>query len=152
MLLSFGDGGWAVVDPQGRFDTNDLDGGAPLAWVAESEPLRALPLEIFMRQYYTPRLVPRLLAAHGLVSSGSSKGAELPKLPSIATLNRVQPEVHIIKVEPDPNHQDAMRVVVSVKARTDGGKSERCAGSPIVSGWSACEICSRQSEGWGISL
>jgi hypothetical protein len=116
-------GGWAVVDPDGRFDTSDLDGGAPLYWIVNDEPLRPLPLEIFMRQYYTPRLVPRLLAAHRLVSTGSAKGAQLPKLPSIAALNRVQPEVHIVKVEADLDHRDAMRVVVSVKARTEGGKA-----------------------------
>jgi WD40 repeat protein len=123
-LISFSDGGWAVVDPAGRFDTSELDGGAPLHWIVDDEPLRPLPLEIFMRQYYTPRLLPRLLAEHSVISSGRpSTGPGLPKLPSIAALNRIQPEVEIKQLEPDPNNKGLMRAVVSVKAGVEGGKS-----------------------------
>jgi len=71
----------AVVDQQGRFDTNDLDGGAPLHWLVSDDPLHALPLEIFMRDYYTPRLLARIM-----------NGEELPPIRSIAEIkNRVQP-------------------------------------------------------------
>ena len=33
-MVSFKDGSWAVVDPEGRFDTNNPDGSAPLHWIA----------------------------------------------------------------------------------------------------------------------
>ncbi|MFL6447307.1 MAG: caspase family protein [Bryobacteraceae bacterium] len=111
-LVSFQDKGWAVVAPDGRFDTNDLDEEAPLHWRVDDEPLKSLPLEIFMRQYYTPRLLPRLLAHD-----------PLPDLPDIAKLNRVQPEIHVVKVEAGPKNADALRVVLSVKSRREGTNS-----------------------------
>jgi WD40 repeat protein len=92
-LVSFRDGGWAVVDPEGRFDTSDLDRMAPLVWVAEKEPMRSLPLEIFMRDYYTPKLLTRIL-----------NGKSLPAIRPISKIeNRIQPKVEIIDsaLEPD---------------------------------------------------
>jgi hypothetical protein len=65
-----------------------------------------------MRQYYTPRLLSRLLAHD-----------TLPPLPSIATLNRVQPEVGFVKVEADPKQAGYVRVVVSVKSQREGTKA-----------------------------
>jgi hypothetical protein len=85
-------GGWTVTDPSGRFDTNMLDGGAPLHWIVDSAPLSPLPLEIFMRDYYTPGLLAKIM-----------KGDQdkLPKLPPIAEIaNRVQPDVAVIKITP----------------------------------------------------
>jgi WD40 repeat protein len=106
-LISFGNGGWAVVDPQGRFDTNDLDGGAPLVWVIDSEPMRALPLEIFMRDYYTPRLLSRIM-----------QGENLPPIRSIAEIkNRVQPEVTIVSVIASKTHSGWANVVVHAASR-----------------------------------
>ncbi len=116
MLVSFGEGGWVVVDPNGRFDTNILDGGAPLHWILDSDPLRPLPLEIFMRDYYTPRLLPRILI-----------GDKFPDLPKIADIkNRVQPDVEIVKVEPTfgaPN-----RVTVSVRAASKADDNKQASG------------------------
>src|SRR5262249_5864545 len=57
-LLSFADGTWVVVDPAGRFDTNNLDNNSGLAWVMPDDPFTPLPLEVFMRDYYEPRLLP----------------------------------------------------------------------------------------------
>jgi WD40 repeat protein len=109
-LVGFRDGGWAVISPDGRYDTGDVDGASALSWIADDDPDTPLPLEIFMRQYYTPRLRPRLLA-----------GEKLPALPNIAALNRVQPGVKIVKVEADPKNSDNVRVVVEVKAETRNG-------------------------------
>jgi len=89
-LASFDDGTWAVFDSEGRFDTNQLDGAAQMQWVADDDPMRALPLEIFMRDYYTPGLLARVM-----------KGEKLPDVRSIAEIkNRVQPEVKIVSVAP----------------------------------------------------
>ena len=86
VLYSFGQNDWAVVDPLGRFDTNDLDGGAPLHWMVSDEPMRPLPLEIFMRDYYTPRLLSRVM-----------NGEPLPAIRAIAEIrNRVQSDVAIV--------------------------------------------------------
>ena len=91
-LLSFDENGWAVTDTSGRYDTsdpgNESDRSPPISWVVGDQPNRALPLEIFMRNYYEPRLLPRLLA-----------GDKFPELPSLADLNRVQPGVKVTAVK-----------------------------------------------------
>jgi hypothetical protein len=108
-LLSFDNGDWAVVDPDGRFDANDLDGGAPLAWVADSDPMRPLPLEIFMRDYYTPRLLSRIM-----------NNEKLPPIRSIAEIkDRVQPDVAIISVKPSKEHPGRADVVVHAASHKD---------------------------------
>lgn len=93
----------SVVAPGGRFDGIDFNGEAPFHWIATDEPLRPLPLEIFMRPYYTPRLLPRLLA-----------GEKLPPVPGLETLNRLQPRVEIVTTESDPAHDRSARVRVKV--------------------------------------
>jgi hypothetical protein len=108
-LLTFADGGWAVVDTEGRFDTSDLDGGAPLDWVADDDPMRALPLEIFMRDYYTPGLLARVM-----------RGEKLPPIRSIAEIrNRVQPEVAVKSVAPSAAMPGRVDVVVHADSVTD---------------------------------
>jgi hypothetical protein len=110
-LISFNDGQWAVVEPDGRFDTQSLDRGVPMRWVIDSEPLRALPIEIFMRQYYTPRLLPRIL-----------NGEQLPVLPCIAEINRVQPLVSALHVEPMPGKYGFVRVHLHVEQQMQHGQ------------------------------
>jgi len=89
-LIAFKDGGWAVTDGDGRFDTNRLEGDAPLQWVMSDDPMRALPLEIFMRDYFTPGLLTRIMS-----------GETLPGIRSIAEIgNRVQPDVKVLSVTP----------------------------------------------------
>jgi WD40 repeat protein/uncharacterized caspase-like protein len=114
-LLGFENGGWAVVDPEGRFDTNNLDGGAPLVWVVDSDPMRPLPLEIFMRDYYTPRLLSRIM-----------KGEKLPEVRSIAEIkNRVQPEVEIVSVSPSKTHAGRVDVIVRAASRQEEKRNEK---------------------------
>jgi len=101
-LYDFGENHWAVVDPLGRLDTNDLDGGAPLHWLVSDDPMHALPLEIFMRDYYTPRLLSRIL-----------NGETLRPVRSIAKItNRVQPDVSIVSVVASKTHPGRADVVV----------------------------------------
>jgi len=108
-LISFADGGWAVVDPEGRFDTNELDGNAPLHWIVDDDPMRALPLEIFMRDYYTPRLLTRIL-----------NGETLPPIRSIAEItNRAQPVVKIASITPSAAHPGHADVIVHAASFTD---------------------------------
>jgi hypothetical protein len=113
-LVSFREGGWAVVDPDGRFDTSNLDGGAPLHWIVDSDPMRPLPLEIFMHDYYTPRLLPRIL-----------NGEKLEPLRKIADIkNRVQPEVEIVKSEATPDAPNRVTVSVRAARRIDEKKQD----------------------------
>jgi WD40 repeat protein len=108
-LISFKNSGWAVVDPEGRFDSSNLDGGAPLVWVASSEPMRALPLEIFMHDYYTPRLLASI-ANHN----------SLPPIRPISEIkNRVQPDVGIVSIIPSKTYSGRTNVLVHAASKTN---------------------------------
>jgi WD40 repeat protein len=107
-LFSFSSGSWAVVTPEGRFDTNDLDEIKGLNWVFPDDPLRALQPEIFMRNYYEPRLLPRLLARENF-----------KLLPGLANLNRVQPIVKVENVEWQDARIGIARVTVKVSRNKD---------------------------------
>ena len=107
-LFSFPDGSWAVVDPAGRFDTNRLEDLESLHWVVPDDPLRALPLEIFMQVYYEPRLLARVLA-----------GERLPPVPDLAELNRAQPQLRIVGVAPAAGDAGRVDVTVEAEGRSD---------------------------------
>src|SRR5207249_4657691 len=86
-LITFINGDWIVVAPDGRFDTNNLDQIKGLNWVMPDDPFRPIPAEVFMRDYYEPRLLNRLLS-----------GEKFRPIKSLAELNRVQPSVIIREV------------------------------------------------------
>ena len=109
-LISFRDGTWIVVTPDGRFDTNNLERIEGLHWVMADDPLRALPVEIFMRPYYEPRLLPRLLARD-----------DFREVPALRELNRVLPKVTITDIKKD----GAVTVAVTVQAENVEYRYER---------------------------
>ena len=101
-LITFADGDWAVVGEDGRYDASDPADLEGLAWVMPDAPTEPVPLSVFYRDYYEPRLLPRLLA-----------GETFPEIRSIANLDRKQPRVEITSIEPaGPN-----RVNVTVEVR-----------------------------------
>jgi WD40 repeat protein/uncharacterized caspase-like protein len=103
-LIPSPDPSWIVITPDGRFDANELDDVQGLHWVFPDSPFSPLPPEIFMRQFYEPRLLPRML-------DSKSKFASIPAL---GALNRVQPDVEIESVEAVAEHPNIVRVVVKV--------------------------------------
>jgi len=107
-LHAFSDGTWAVVDPEGRFDTNQLENIEQLHWVMGDEPFTALPLDIFMRDYYEPRLLARLMA-----------GETLRPIRPLAELNRARPELTISAIEPADASGNSVNVTVRVRATRD---------------------------------
>jgi WD40 repeat protein/uncharacterized caspase-like protein len=102
-LISFDKSGWVVVTPEGRFDTTSLEEIPSLRWVFPDDPFKSLPPEIFMRQYYEPRLLPRLL-----------QNRNFAPVPALASLNRVQPEVKIRSVVPATNSKGYVQLTVDV--------------------------------------
>jgi WD40 repeat protein len=106
-LISFEDGGWTVTGVDGRFDTNELDGTMPLSWIVNDQPLRPLPPEIFMRDYYEPRLLPRLLERE-----------EFKPVRPLGSLNRVQPFVEVEKAE----WQNATAGIAKITVKVSGNK------------------------------
>lgn len=120
-LISFADGRWAVVDPEGRFDVavaDLVDGTSNLSWVMPDDPMTPLPLEIFMRDYYEPRLLPRILNRE-----------EFEPVRALKELNRVQPEVRITGIEPDPEQRGYVKVTVEAAG---GSRSYTPEGKPIA--------------------
>jgi|GEM_PF-1664128 len=95
----------AVVMPDGRFDTNNLELTRSLYWIIPDEPFRTLPLEIFMRQFYEPRLLRRIF-----------KGEKLPVPPRLAGLNRVQPKIGKPTILTRPGHPEMVDVKVEVSS------------------------------------
>ncbi|MBY3297649.1 hypothetical protein HFO10_17140 [Rhizobium laguerreae] len=91
-------GKFVVVAPDGRFDTNmDLADVKGVHWVFAGDLLKPVPLEILMRDYYTPKLLARLLG-----------GQAMPSLPRLSDLNRVQPSVTISAIAVDPLQRVAL--------------------------------------------
>ncbi len=97
-----------VIDSVGRFDM-DLATIEGFRWVFPDDPYRPLPLEIFMRDYYEPQLLPRLIAG---------RGDELRPVPPLSGLNRIQPEVTIQKPRRGAT-PDEVWVEVMATGRTD---------------------------------
>jgi len=105
-VLSLSNGGWVVVTPDGRFDADSLEHVQALDWVMPDDPMRLLPVETFMRDYYEPRLLSRVLS-----------GESLPKVRKLTALNRAQPKVTIQKVTLEPSG-DTISVDVGVENQT----------------------------------
>ncbi len=97
------DGSWVVVDPEGRFDASDLEEIQGVHWLAPEDPLKPLPLEIFMRDYYEPRLLARIFA-----------GERFAPVRSIAEVKRAQPSVQITSIEQRKERPEFARVTVEV--------------------------------------
>jgi WD40 repeat protein len=110
----FTDGGWIAIDPESRFDTDDLDAPKGIFWRLPDQPFRLLPPEIFVRGYFEPQLLRRIL-----------DGETFQPVPPLAGLDRVQPVVRIARVEPSPGVADAVDVTVEVSWPKDAPVDHR---------------------------
>jgi WD40 repeat protein/uncharacterized caspase-like protein len=117
-LINLDEGNWVVVGNDGRFDTNmsleNIDG---LHWIVNNEILKPVPLEAFMRQYYEPGLLKRLMKCNE--EGGDACDKEFKPLPSIAEINRVQPRVEIEEITPIQGSDDLVNVKVTVQSITE---------------------------------
>lgn len=84
-MVSYREGGWAVVDPEGRYDASDPDNSPGLYWLVEWPQQGAcggtqvIELKQLKERFYTPGLLARKL------------GFNREPLPSVAGLDRLQP-------------------------------------------------------------
>jgi WD40 repeat protein len=108
-FITRADGSWVVVDPEGRFDASDLGEIQGVHWLAPDDPLKPLPLEIFMRDYYEPRLLARIIA-----------GERFAPVRALAEVNRSQPQVRILSAEQSKDRPEFARVTVEVGRPADG--------------------------------
>ena len=107
-LYTFPGNRYFAVTPGGRYDTNLGADTALVRWLVPDAPWQSLAAQTFMRDYYEPGLVARLLDCR----AAGSCAAVFPPLPSIASLNRVLPGVRITGVRPG---RDAAQAVVSLE-------------------------------------
>jgi WD40 repeat protein len=92
---------WMLTTPDGRFDTSRLDEIEEVHWIMPNEPFNPEPVEVFMRYFYEPRLLARLLSNDNFEA-----------IPDLAKINRAQPKVKIKEVV--PVNADTVRVIVEV--------------------------------------
>lgn len=102
-MMVYPDNRWILFDSEGRYDSNS-PGNIPYAsWVASDNSLQALPIELFLNQYFEPRLLTRILQREAL-----------PEISSIAELNRVQPLVEITGIRNNPSLPSQIDVSLKV--------------------------------------
>ncbi len=113
-------GDWLVKLPDGRFDANRLDSAGLLFGVFPDEPDKAFSLDVFLKDYFEPRLLPRLLS-----------GEQLRPVRDISAVNRVQPIVS----PPQVTWRGGDSVEVTVEVRSAVGKAQKDGrGLPLESG------------------
>lgn len=111
-LYAFGDGRWATVDRDGRFDTNRIEDLESLHWVTPAQPLQPLPLEVFMQAYFQPGLLARSFA-----------GEALAPVADLRRLNTAQPDVAILSIQPTPGRAGHVDVEVeAIGGRDSAGR------------------------------
>jgi len=101
-IVLFSTDRWLLTTAEGRFDASQLDELQGLHWVFPDDPFRILPPEVFMRDYYEPALLGRLMQRE-----------VLPSIRPLADLNRVQPGVTILGVK-RLSQPDVVEVTVEV--------------------------------------
>lgn len=93
---------WIVTTPEGLYDS-DSPGDLPaITWQLPSDPLTPYPVEAFLKDYFEPNLLRRIL-----------NGEPLREVRKLDTLNRVQPTVEILKVT-QTDSKPEVSVVVQV--------------------------------------
>lgn len=124
------DEAWVATTKDGRFDTNDIESLAGLRWVVADQPLRALPLEIFSRDYFEPGLLPRKKQCTDDAAVSAGLGActkEFATVRDLSALNRLQPEITGIEIVAQQRASSAeenpsLTVRVSLAPGADGAR------------------------------
>ena len=109
-LYIFTDGTWLVVDKENRFDTNNLEDLRGVSWVMPDEPFKPLPVEIFMKNFYEPQLLSKILSQ-----------APLQDVPDLSKLNRLIPVVQIVGVrQVNNNDKPSAKIYLKITNIQDG--------------------------------
>jgi len=119
---------WVVVTPDGRFDTNRLDDPQGLHWILPDAPFTPLSFEVFMRDYFEPKLLPRLINC----TEARNCNREFKPVRNLSALNRTQPAIRISKITTTAS---ATAVEVSVEVNSVSSEYQRGPqGKPLSSG------------------
>ncbi|MEF9978050.1 MAG: caspase family protein [Thermomonas sp.] len=109
-LQTFPDNRYFAVAPGGRYDSNLGADTTLVRWVVPDAPWQSLAAQTFMRDYYEPGLIRRLLDCR----ANDTCATAFKPLPAIASLNRVLPQARITGVR---TGRDAAEAVVSIEVR-----------------------------------
>jgi hypothetical protein len=127
-LLSFEDGGWAVTDSEGRYDSHDPDNTPGLVWVTDS--YRVIELKQLKDDYYTPNLLASIMKGERLPDV---KGLDLvPAPPEVAIASPYQPGNKRLSVSITNQGGGVGRLVVSVNDRKVVTLDHPLAGHPPI--------------------
>jgi WD40 repeat protein len=101
-IILFEDGGWAVIDPEGRFDTNNFATLEEiLQWRPASAPFSQEPAQAFLPDFFSPQLLSRRVLHQDLPPLGAPLEAR----------DLAQPQVEVTAVKPG---SDPSQVTVTV--------------------------------------
>ncbi|MBX3288182.1 MAG: caspase family protein [Acidobacteria bacterium] len=128
LLISLDSDDWVVAAEDGRFDTGTLENPQGLYWTLPNDPLEPLSFEIFMREYYEPKLLPRVLQCR----RENDCGNEFKAVRDLTSLNTTQPQVRITEVRPG-TEQDTILVTVEVQNAVSA-RQKGSDGKPMNSG------------------
>jgi WD40 repeat protein/uncharacterized caspase-like protein len=112
-LVSFTDGGWAVVDPAGHYDASDPDTSASLYWVTDN--LRTIDLGQLKKEYYTPGLLARIMRGERLPDVTGMNTVALPPVLTVAA--GYNPATHRLPVEIRNDGGGVGRLLIEVNDR-----------------------------------
>jgi hypothetical protein len=101
-LVSFREGGWAVVDPEGRYDASDPDNAPGLHFVAGDDVIELGQLK---QRFYTPGLLARIW-----------RGEKLPEI--VGSLKDIK---LVPGVEVRPPAPGSLEAIVRLSNRSSGG-------------------------------
>jgi WD40 repeat protein len=109
-LVALNESSWVITTPDGRFDTNKLENPQGLHWIMPDAPFTPLSFEVFMRDYYEPNLLPRLLRC----TEENNCETEFKPVRNLTELNRTQPNVKIAEIKA-ADAPDVVRVTVEAE-------------------------------------
>ena len=119
-LYSFTDNRFFALTPDGRYDTNLTPDANEVRWLMADAPWQSLAAQTFMRDYYEPRLLPRMLAC----TAANNCSGEFRSLPPVGAVNRVLPQVEVSSVTQGAatGTVDVCVAARSMAAETDAGQ------------------------------
>ena len=105
---------FVTVAPDGRYDSDLGADATEFRWLMADAPFQSLPAQTFMRDYFEPRLASKLLDC----TAAGTCATALAKLPPLASLNRVLPQVTIPAIKPSAR-PGMLEVTVNVREGID---------------------------------
>lgn len=108
---------FVAVTQDGRYDTNLGPDADQFRWLVSDAPFQSLPAQVFMRDYFEPRLTQRLTDC----TTARNCDQVLKPIPSIAKLNRALPVARITGVEPG-EQPGTVEVQFELREGTANGK------------------------------